>query len=434
MGVRLTGLWKNHDFLHLWASETVSQIGAQITLVALPLLAALSLDATAAEMGMLTAAGTSPPLILGLFVGVWIDRLRRRPVMVGADIGRALILLLIPTLWWLDMLQIEMLYAVTFLVGVQSLFFDVAWVSFLPCIVRRDELVEGNSKLYASASSAQVAGPGLAGLLVGFAGAPVAILTNAVTYLMSGFFILRVMQNEPAPARTARTDARREMREGLHVVFRDPILRAIAASGATVSLFGYIFLAVYILYLTDMLGFSATSVGLVFSIGGMGSIIGSMLAGPLEKRIGIGPAIIVGRIGFGLGGLLIPMAVLAPSFEIPLVVGAEFLQWLMYLIARINETSLRQSMTPIRLLGRVSATMHVLNAGMIPIGALIGGALGGLIGLRETLCVGVAGMLLTGLWVALSPLRTTREPPDVVDACQRDTLPSDEVRTSVRST
>jgi MFS family permease len=413
--MRRAGLWSNHDFLQLWASETVSQIGAQITLIALPLLAALSLDATPGEMGLLTAAGTAPPLLLGLFAGVWVDRLRRRPIMIATDFGRAAILLLIPILWWLDLLQIEMLYLVSFIVGVQSLAFDIAWVTFLPAVVRRDQLIEGNSKLQASASGAQVAGPGLAGLLIGFAGAPVAILVNVVSYLVSAVFIMRVQTVEAQPERHADARVLREMREGLEVVIRHPILRAIAASGATVSLFGFMFLAVYVLFMTEELGFSATAVGLVFSLGGLGAIIGAVLAEPLKRSIGIGPAIIVGRIGFGLGGLLVPMAVLAPSFEVPLVLGAEFLQWLMYLIAIVNEVSLRQSVTPDRLLGRVNATMRFLNAGMIPVGALIGGALGGMIGLRETLFVGVAGMLLTGIWVTFSPLRTTRDTPMTLD-------------------
>lgn len=405
------GLWNNHDFMQLWASETVSQVGAQMTVVALPLLAALSLDASAAEMGMLTAAGTAPPLLLGLFAGVWVDRLRRKPIMVATDLGRAAALLAIPVLWWLNLLRIELLYLVTFVVGVQSLFFDVAWVTFLPAVVRRDQLVEGNSKLQASASGAQVAGPGLAGLLVGSAGAPAAILIDAVSYLASTFFILRVRTTETRPERRADAHVLREMREGLAIVVRNPILRAIAASRATVSLFGYIFLAVYVLFMTEELGFSASSVGLVFSLGGLGAVVGAMLAEPLRQRIGIGPAILFSRIGFGLGGLLVPLAVLAPEFEAPLVLGAEFVQWLMYLIAIVNEISLRQSITPDRLLGRVNATMRFLGGGMIPVGALLGGALGEWIGLRQTLFVGVAGMLLTGLWVSLSPLRTTHDAP-----------------------
>jgi MFS family permease len=340
--------------------------------------------------------------------------------MVATDFGRAAILLLIPILWWMDLLQIEMLYLVSFVVGVQSLAFDIAWVTFLPAVVRRDQLIEGNSKLQASASGAQVAGPGLAGLLIGVAGAPVAILVNVVSYLVSAVFIMRVRTVEAQPERQADARVLREMREGLEVVIRHPILRAIAASGATVSLFGFMFLAVYVLFMTEELGFSATAVGLVFSLGGLGAIIGAMLAEPLKRRIGIGPAIIFGRIGFGLGGLLVPLAVLAPSFEVPLVLGAEFLQWLMYLIAIVNEVSLRQSVTPDRLLGRVNATMRFLNAGMIPVGALIGGALGGMIGLRETLLVGVAGMLLTGIWVTFSPLRTTRETPMTLDESRND--------------
>ena len=435
MRLRRAGLWNNYDFMQLWASETVSQVGAQITVVALPLLAALSLDASAAEMGILTAAGTAPPLLLGLFAGVWVDRTRRQPIMVATDFGRAFVLLSIPILWWMDLLRIEMLYVVSFIVGVQSLFFDVAWMTFLPAVVRRDQLIEGNSKLHASASGAQVAGPGLAGLLVGVVGAPIAVLADAFSYLISATFILRVKSDEPRPERREDAHVWREMREGLSVVFHNPILRAIAASRATISLFGYVFLAVYVLYMTEELGFSATAVGLVFSLGGLGAIAGSVLAEPLKRRIGIGPAIIVGCVGFGIGGLLVPLAVLAPSFEAPLVLGAEFLQWMMFLIAVINEVSLRQGVTPDRLLGRVNATMRFLISGMIPVGALIGGALGGTIGLRETLFVGVAGMLITGLWVYLSPLRTTRDTPMVFDdEAEQSTRPSAEAETSILQT
>lgn len=405
-------LWSNADFRQLWAAESISQFGSQITLVALPLTAALVLGASASQMGMLVAAGTLPYLLLSLFAGVWVDRLRRRIIMIAADFGRALLLFTMPIAWAFGLLRIEMLYVVAFLVGVQSLFFDVAYISYLPSIVAREQLTEGNAKLQASASAAQVAGPGAAGGLVGVLSAPLAILVDAVTYLLSAIFLLRIRAVEPEPERAATLHVRREIGEGLRAIFGNPALRAIAGTGATTNLFGYLFLAVYVLYMIEDLGFSATQVGLVFSLGGVGAIIGSLLAEPIRRRLGIGPTIILGRVLFGVGGLLVPLAVAVPRFEVPIVLAAEFLQWSALVVATINEISLRQSLVPDRVLGRASATMRFMNAGVIPVGALIGGFLGEMIGLRETLVAGAAGMLVAGAWVACSPLRTLRNAPE----------------------
>lgn len=419
---RWGALWSHGDFRQLWAAESISQFGSQITLVALPLVAALTLGASASQMGMLAAAGTLPFLLLSLFAGVWVDRLRRRSIMLVTDVGRALLLLSVPVAWAIGFLRIELLYAVAFLVGVQTLFFDVAYVSYLPSIVDRDHLTEGNAKLQASASTAQVTGPGAAGVLVGVLSAPLALVVDALTYLLSAFFLTRIRSREPMPERAARMRVRREIGEGLRTIFGNPVLRAIASTGATTNLFGYMFLAVYVLYMIQDLGFSATQVGLVFSLGGVGAIIGSVVAEPLRRRLGIGPTIIWGRIMFGAGGLLVPLAVAVPRFEVPMVLAAEFLQWAALLVAVVNEISLRQTLVPDRLLGRANATMRFMNAGVIPIGSLAGGFLGELIGLRGTLVVGVAGMLVAGAWVALSPLRTLRDAPAAPDAVTGDVL------------
>jgi MFS family permease len=317
-----SGLWNNPSFLNLWAAETVSQFGAQITLIALPLAAALSLDASASQMGILTAAGTLPFLVFGLFAGVWVDRLRRKPILIATDVGRAAILLAVPLAWSFDLLRVEMLYLVAFIAGLQTLFFDVAYLSFLPAIVRRDDLVDGNSKLQGSASVAQVAGPGIAGLLVGLITAPLAIVANVLTYLVSAFFIARITIDEPVSERHARPHVLREVGEGLRAVFGNAALRAIATSGGLVAIFGYLFLAVYVLYMTEELGFSAGQVGLVFSLGGVGAIIGSLLATPLQRRLGIGPTIVAGRFLFGAFGLLVPLAVGFPAIEVPMVLAA----------------------------------------------------------------------------------------------------------------
>lgn len=420
MSGRRGGLWGNRDFLKLWGAESVSQVGSQITLVALPLAAALELDAAPSQMGILTAAGTLPFLILGLFAGVWVDRMRRRPILLAMDMGRAATLLIVPIAWALDLLRIELLYAVAFFVGIQTLFYEVAWVSFLPNVVRRDQLVEGNSKLHGSASAAQVAGPGIAGILVGLITAPFAILVDAISFLVSSIALARIRTDEPAPVRHDDEHVICEMVEGLRTVFGNAVLRAMALSQAFNGFFGYMFLAVYILYMVEDLGLSSTEVGLVFSLGGLGAVIGAVIAEPVKRRIGIGPTIVAGRVLFGVGGLLVRLAVRFPSAEVQIVLAAELLQWLVLVMAIVNEVSLRQAIAPQRMLGRVSATMRFMNTGMVPLGALTGGFLGEQIGLRGTLIVGVIGMFVGGFWVWASPLRSMRTEPESPDDLETD--------------
>lgn len=398
-------LGNNSHFLHLWAAETVSQFGAQITTVALPLAAAVTLDATAGQMGLLGAAGTMPALIFGLLAGVAIDRTRRRPVLIWTDIARAVVLAIVPLAWAFGALRMELLYLVAFVNGALTLFFNVAYISYMPSIVPREDLVAANARMEGSASTAQVAGPGLGGILVGILSAPAALLINTASYLVSALFLSRITAVEPPPEKSERLHLRRDIGEGIRIVWADARLRAILLSSATVSLFGYIFLAVYVLYMLNDLSFSSTQVGLVLSLGGVGAVIGAVIAGPLTRRIGIGRAIIVGRTLFGVFGMLVPLAVNVSRLEVPMVLAAEFLQWMALIIALINEVSVRQTLVPERLLGRATATYRFLGGGMIPIGSIIGGLLGEMIGLRETLIVGCIGMLLAGIWVAASPLR-----------------------------
>ena len=406
------GLWHHPDFLRLWAADTVSQFGSQVTLLALPLAAALTLDASAAQMGLLTAAGTLPWLLIGLFAGALVDRRRRRPVLVAADLARALLLLAVPTAWALNLLRIELLYTVAFLVSCLTVFFDVAYLAFLPALVRRDQLLEGNSKLGASASVAQFAGPGVAGGLVSLVSAPFAILLDALSFLLSAVFLRQIRAEEPVPALAASgRHVRADIAEGLRTVLRDPILRALTGCGATTTLFGYAFLAVYVLYLTDHLGLGPGAIGAVFALGGFGALIGAMAAGPAARRFGVGRTIIGARLLVGLGGMVIPVAVLVPAVALPMVVAAEFFQWLMLVLADVNSLSLRQAVTPDRLQGRVNATSRVLVWGFQPLGALLGGLLGTLFGAPSALVVGMLGMLAAVGWVYWSPLRGLREVP-----------------------
>jgi len=412
---RPTELWRQGDFVNLWAAETVSQLGAQITLLALPLAAVISLDASAAQMGLLAAAGTLPALLYGLFAGVWVDRLRRKPLMMLADVGRAVLLVVIPVAWYFDVLRIDLLCVVAFLVGVLTVFFDVAYRSYLPSLVRRDQIIDANSKLQASVSAAQVIGPGLAGVLVGLITAPWAILVQCGTFLSSAYFLRRIRTEEAPPERhPADADTpsvRREIGEGLRAVWRHPLLRPMVLCGSVNSLFGYVFLAVYVLYMIDDLGFGPGAVGLVLGLGGVGALLGAVLAGPLAERIGVGPTVVLGRVLFGLGGLLVVAAFNVPGYEVPLVLFAEFFQWLVLVVAIINEVSVQQAASPDRLLGRINATARFAGAGMVPLGSLLGGVLGDAIGLRETLLVGVVGMLASCLFVFFSPLRSLRHLP-----------------------
>ena len=398
------GLARHPEFLKLWVASAIDDVGSQVSALALPLIAALTLGATSWQMGLLSAAGSAPTLLVGLFAGVWVDRLRRQPVMVAANIGSAALLLTIPVANVAGGLRIELLCAVALSAGALAMVCDLAHLAFVPSLVGRDRLVEANSKIEATSAAAQVAGPGLGGLLVGALGAPFAVSIDALSFLASALLIGRIRVSETPPA-GQRVGLIAEIGEGLQVVFRHPILRVLAGSSATANLFGRMFLAVYILYMTRDLGLSAVGVGLVLATGGLGSLAGSLVAAPAARRFGPGPAMIVGLLLFGVTGLAVPLAVLVPKIAVPMIVASEFLQWMTYLIYLVNAISVRQAITPDRVLGRVNATMRFLGGGVLPIGALIGGALGGFIGLPLTLVAGECGMLLAFLWLFFSPVR-----------------------------
>ena len=402
----MSSLWRQREFLKFWAGSAISDVGSQVTMLAVPLIAALTLDATPWQMGLLSASGGVPILLVGLFAGVWVDRLRRRPVMIATDLGRAALLLLVPLAAVTGTLRIETLYAVLLLTGALTVLFDVANMSLLPSLVTPDRIIEGNTKLQSTSAAAQVAGPGVGGVLVSLVTAPFALLVDALSFLISAAFIARTRVPETAPeTRGARAGVVREIMEGIRVVIDDRVLRALAGASATTILFGRVFLAVYVLYMTRVLGLSAVGVGLVFATGGVGSLAGSVVAERLARRFGPGPTMIGAQVSFGLTGMLVPLAMLVPSWALAMIVTAEFAQWMAILIYWVNAISVRQAITPGRVLGRVNATMWFLAGGANPIGSVIGGALGGAIGVALTLVVASFGMLLGFLWLLLSPVR-----------------------------
>ncbi len=410
--VRFTGLWRHPAFLKLWVGQTVSRFGSQVSQLAIPLTAVLVLQATPSEMGILAAAETAPFLLIGLLAGVWVDRVRRRPVLIAGDIGRGLLLLTIPATAAAGLLRIEQLYLVGFLVGVLTVFFDVAYQSYLPALVSREHLVEGNSKLEVSSSAAAIGGPGLAGALVQLATAPLAVLVDALSFFASGAFLLAIRQPEPAPAPIGqRRGVWAEIGEGLQVVLGNRLLRPIAACTATANLFGSAGFAVLVLYASRELGIEPGLLGAIFAVGSVGFLLGALLAGPTAKRFGLGATIVGSSAIAGLGGLLVPLAGELPGLAVPLLVGAQLLFGLGVPIYNVNQVSLRQTITPDRLQGRMNASMRFVVWGTMPIGALLGGALGERIGLQTTLLLSALGMAAAAGWVLFSPVRTLRTQP-----------------------
>ncbi len=413
--IRNDRLWSHPDFVRLWTGKTVSQMGTQVSLVAIPLYAVLALDASPIQMGILGAAAGIPRLLVGFLAGAWVDRLHRKPILLATDLGRAVAMALVPIAALLGVASLPLLVAVEVVVGLLSVFYQAAWAPYLPGLVGRGHLASANSRMIASNSVAQVAGPSLAGTLVGTLGAPLTMALDALSYLWSALFIARIQHREPPLPRQAHRSLRREVGEGLHVLVSSPILRALSGSHATIILAGHLFLAIYPLYMLDTLGLSATGVGLVYASGGIGGLLGSLVTTAVIRRLGTGRTIVWAAVLFGACGLAIPMAVLVPAHALPLVVFAEFAQWMTLVIFEIAEGSLRQAITPDHLLGRVTASNQVLTNGLQPIGAFIGGVLGQAIGVQEALLVGVAGMFCAGAWVYWSPVREIAAMPTEPD-------------------
>jgi MFS family permease len=413
MQLQLTSLWRHADFLKLWAGQTISLVGSKITFLALPLTAILVLEITPAQMGLLTVAETLPALLVGLFAGAWVDRTRHRPVMIAADIGRGLLLLLIPVMAIFGLLRIELLYLIGFLVGTLSLFFGIAYHAFLPTLLGRAQLIEGNSKLGLSRSAAEIVGPGLAGGLVQLFTAPVALLVDALSFLVSAIFLALIRTPEPAHQPVeAQENIWHDIRAGLRLVAGDPTLRAVAACHGAIDLFNSMLEAVWLLYLVRGLSLEPGLLGLISTGGGLGFLVGAMLPGPVIRRFGLGPAIIGSILLCAGGDLLTSLAGGPVSLIAVTLLSGQFLFGIGLTIYSVSQTSLTQSVTPGHLLGRVNATMSVLNGALIPLGGLLGGLLGELIGLRLTLVLAALGEMSAVLWLLWSPVRSVREMPE----------------------
>jgi predicted MFS family arabinose efflux permease len=402
------GLWQDTNFLKLWASETISVFGSAVGNLAYSLLAAVTLNATPTQMGILNAANMVPWLLVGLFAGVWVDRFHRRPILIITNLGRAVLVGIVPVLMFFDLLTIEYLYIFNFLYGVLTVFFEIAYQSFLPSLVKREDLPDGNGKLETSRSAAQIAGPGLGGLLIQYLGIPLAIIIDALSFLASALLMLRITKPEPHITATQRKIIP-EVLEGLASVFRNIYLRSNLGYIFTLN-FGFSMMyAVYILFLTRELKFEPAAIGLVYAASGPGALLGAIMAVPLAKRFGIGPTLIGAALASGLAMVLTPLAGGPYWLAIGIIVVGQFLESFIMLIYNVNGVSLRQAVTPQHLMGRTVASMRFLTWGINPVGSILGGLLGEWIGLRGTIWISVVISLTGFLWLWFSPVRQLRQ-------------------------
>jgi MFS family permease len=411
------GLWRHRDFLKLWSAETISQFGSAVTGLALPLVAIIVLHASAFEVAALGTIEFAPFILFSLPAGVWVDRLRRRPILIAGDLGRAALLASIPAVHFAGTLTIWQLYVVGFLVGTFTVFFDVAYQSYLPSLVARVDLVEGNSKLEVSRSSAQIAGPGFAGAIIGLLTAPYAIVLDAISFLGSGMLLFGIRKHEATPGSEGASERRSmasELGEGLRFVLGHRYLRNIAASTGTFNFFGNLSGAILLVYLVRKLHMTPGLIGLVFSLASTGALVGALTANRIAGRLGVGRTIVWAQ-ATTLVGILIPLAPQDKYRAIPFLVVAEFVIAASVVIYNVNQLSLRQALCPERLQGRMNAVMRFLVWGTIPLGSLIGGGLASTIGLRATIWVGVLGAMLGVLPVAFSRVRSVERIPEQVE-------------------
>jgi MFS family permease len=405
-------LLRARNFRNFWLAETISLFGDQITLIALPLAAVLVLDASPVEMGYLGAAALMPHLIFSLPAGVWLERVgRRRLVMIAADLARAGLIASIPVAFWLDSLTFAQLYGVAFLTGCLATGFDISHSTLFVTVTERAEYVDANAWLNGSRAFSFVAGPSVGGILVQILTAPVALLADAASFLASALFLGRVKAAEP-PLEESVGGIRAQLGQGVRFLVRSPILGPSLASAATMNFFNFAFAALFILYATRNLGIPPGTLGLVLGAGAIGGLVGAFVAGRLGRRIGLGPAFMVGMILFPAPFLLVPLAGGPRPVILGMLFSAEFLSGVGVMILDINVGAMMLALTPHRLRSRFTGAFRFVNYGVRPLGSLVGGALGATIGVRPTLFLTATAALAGILWLLPSPVPRLIELPE----------------------
>jgi MFS family permease len=410
-------LRRNKDFRLLWSAYTVTTVGSQVSVIALPLTAVLVLHAGAFELGLLMSVQYLPFVLIGLPAGVWVDRYRRRDVMVFTDVARAVVLGLVPLLMWLCP-HLAVLLLLAFALGALTVLGDVAHQSVLPELLPVSQLTEGNSTLTASASASQFAGPSLSGLLVQVLSAPLALLADCVSFLVSAVLVRRLPGAEPEPtAQDGRSMWSADL-EGLRHVWNHPLLRPIVLCTAIANffdLFGMI-QAVLVLFAVRELGLSPSTFGLVVGSASLAMVTGSVLTPALVRRLGFGTSLLLAAVVPGAALLLLPTA--TPSGAVPLLVLSLAISGFAVAVYNISQVSLRQRVTPLAMQGRMNASIRFLAWGTIPAGTFVGGLLGETLGLRPTLLLAALGSVLSALPIALSPVRKLRSVDEVPAATE----------------
>ena len=386
-----SSLWRNRDFLKLWTGESVSLLGSQVTELALPLTAVIALRAGPAEMGILGAARFLPYLVLTLPAGLIADRFRRRPILIWANLGRALLIGLVPGLALIDALRIEQLYAIGAAVGSLTVIFDVTYWSYLPSVVEREQLTEGNSRLMATSAVASVGGPGLGGLLVQLLTAPIALLVDAASFAFSSVSLAVIRRAEVAPPRVAGRSIGQDLRDGLATVAGNRILRSLAGTAGLYNLFNAWIDALFVLFAVGRLGLTPGTIGLVISAGAAGALAGSLAAAPVARRIGIGPAVVWSVVLECVAMLPIAFVGGPTPLVLAVLIAVFFVNGAGVSLSSVHAITVRQTLTPDVLLGRMTASYRLIGYGGIPVGAFLGGVVGELIGVRGAIGVGAVG-------------------------------------------
>ncbi len=407
-----SGLLANRDFVKLWTGQTVSLIGTQVTQFSMPLVAVLTLNATVLEVGILNALRFVPVLLLSLFAGVWLDRRRRRPILICCALGNALLIALVPIASATGMLSIGLLYVVTTLVGLLNMVFDVGALSYVPQLVDRRHLSQANSRLQASNAVAGISGPGLAGLLVGLITAPITLSVDAVSYLASAFGLLAITRREPEPERPEdRQPVGRSIAEGLRAVYGSKLLRALLTQSAALNLFFGAVITVFVVYAVRYLHLTPFKLGLVLGASAVGALTGALFSTRVRKRLGLGRSMVINTIGLSAAPLLMIIPRGAGLGSMIILICSHLLYGSNVSMFNVTAITMRQTVTPRRVLARMNATYRMLLFGAPLFGALMGGLLGDALGLRPALIISLIAMTSPVLWIAFSPVFRLREMP-----------------------
>ena len=403
-------LWQHGNFLKLWLATTISLLGSEFTGLAIPLIAVLVLGASPEQMGFLDGARVLPFLLIGLFAGVWADRHRKRPILISADLLRALLLLSIPIAALLGQLSLLQLYVVIFLVGGVTVFFDVSYQAFLPALVGREQLGDANGKLEAGRSAAKLLGPGLAGVVIQVVSAPLAIFLDVSSFLISAAFLGTIDRPEDATSGKERAPVLVEAREGIGVVFKNPRLRSIVGCTASLNFFIMAVNALYVIYATRNLGLTPAVLGVVIGVGSIGTLVGALLTGQLANKIGFGPLLVLASGLIGAGHL--PILVATRQNAPPVLTAGYIIFSLASMIYGIVSVSVRQALVPLHLQGRAAASVRILVYGIIPLGGVVGGLAGQFLGLWTAILIFTVGMLVSPLWILRAPILSLRQLPE----------------------